>query len=168
MKISTVDYFEQAIENSSSLLRDIPEAQALISAIIEYYQEQQLDLIWLSENLLNIDAAVGWHLDFIGMILNQPRLLASFDTGIYFGFEGAYQSGTFGTLNDPSVGAVWYSSSSKNPSTSKSLNDDQYRRILKARAIKNNSKSCSHNELLQILNLLSNNKNCTFEMITQL
>ena len=164
MKISTVDYFEQAIENSSSLLRDIPEAQALISAIIEYYQEQQLDLIWLSENLLNIDAAVGWHLDFIGMILNQPRILASFDTGIYFGFEGAYQSGTFGTLNDPSVGAVWYSSSSKNPSTSKSLNDDQYRRILKARAIKNNSKSCSHTELLQILNLLSNNKNCTFEM----
>lgn len=157
MPIEILDYQKQAVDNSSSLLDDSPLFQAILSSIIEYYQDQQEDFVWFCDNLLNIDVAVGWHLDFIGMILNQPRLLASFETGVHFGFEGAYQSGTFGTLADPDVGAPWYSSANASSASSKALTDDQYRRVLKARAIKNTSKTCSHVELLEVLNLLSGN-----------
>lgn len=164
MSLQALDYHAIALENSSSLLNESPIFQALLMAIIDYYQEQQLDLIWLSENLLDIDNAKGWQLDLIGLVLNQPRLLASFDTGVYFGFEGAYQAGTFGTLDDPTVGAPWFSSAGYNPSTSKRLSDDQYRRILKARSIKTTSKYCNHSELLEIVNLLSDSTNSTIDV----
>jgi len=163
MQLQTVDYLAQAVENSSSLLNESPMFQAFLAAILDYYQEQQVDLIWLCENMLDIDNASNWQLDFIGLLLNQPRLLASFDTGVYFGFEGAYQSGTFGTLADPTVGAPWYSSSGYNPSTSKRLTDDQYRRILKARSIKKTSKYCNHIELLEVVNLLADNTTSTLD-----
>lgn len=163
MQLQAIDYLAQAVENSSSLLNESPMFQAFLAAVLDYYQEQQLDLIYLCENLLDLDNAVNWQLDLIGLLLNQPRLLASFDTGVYFGFEGAYQSGTFGTLADPTVGAPWYSSSGYNPSTSKRLTDDQYRRILKARAIKKSSKYCNHSELLEVVNLLSDNTTSTIE-----
>lgn len=163
MQLATIDYHEQALENSSSLLNESPMFQAFLAAIIDYYQEQQEDFIWLCENLLDVDNAQNWQLDLIGLILNQPRLLASFDTGVYFGFEGAYQSGTFGTIADPTVGAPWYSSSNYNPATSKRLTDEQYRRILKARAIKKTSKFCNHEELLEVVNLLAGNTSGTID-----
>lgn len=164
MALQALDYEAQALENSSSLLNESPIFQAFLMAIIEYYQNQQLDLIWICENLLDIDRATNWQLDLIGLVLNQPRLLASFDTGVYFGFEGAYQAGTFGTLDDPTVGAPWYSSSGYNPSTSKRLSDDQYRRILKARSIKKSSKFCNHSELLEVVNLLADSTNNTIDV----
>lgn len=167
MSIEVIDYHAQALGNSSSLLDDSPMFQEFLASIIDYYQQQQEDFIWFCDNLLNIDLAVGWHLDFIGLILNQPRLLASFDTGVHFGFEGAYQAGTFGTLSDPNVGAPWYSSASVSPAKSKILSDDTYRRVLKARAIKNTSKLCSHAELLEVLNLLSGNTQSSIDTTSQ-
>ena len=106
MTILNKDYVSEAREGSSSLLNQSPIYQAFLSAIIEYYDEQENDLIWLSENLLNEDVAEKWHLDFIGMIVGQPRLLVSFNTEPYFGFEGSYQSETFSTDSNPELGGI--------------------------------------------------------------
>lgn len=164
MSLQILDYLEQARENSSSLLNESPVFQAFLMSIISYYQNQQEDFVWLCENLLDIDNAANWQLDLIGLIVNQDRLLANFDTGVYFGFKGAYQSGTFGTLDDPTIGAPWFSTQIYAPAVSKRLTDEQYRRVIKARAIKNNSKYCSQEELLQVINLLTNNTTSTFEV----
>lgn len=151
-----IDYLKEAREGCSSLLNESPIFLEFLSSIIEYYDDQEVDLIWLSENLLNYDVAEKWHLDLIGMIVGQPRLLVSFNTEPYFGFEGAYQSETFGTNTDPSVGGYWRSLSNFNASTARRLTDDEYRRVIKARVIFNTS-DCTRNDLIQVINLLINN-----------
>lgn len=151
-----IDYLKEAREGCSSLLNESPIFLEFLSSIIEYYDDQEVDLIWLSENLLNVDAAEKWHLDLIGMIVGQPRLLVSFNTEPYFGFEGAYQAETFGTIEDPSVGGIWKSLSNFNTSTARRLNDEEYRRVIKARVIFNNS-NCTRNDLVEVINLLLDN-----------
>jgi len=163
MTILNKDYVGEAREGSSSLLNQSPIYQAFLSAIVEYYDEQEKDLIWLSENLLNEDVAEKWHLDFIGMIVGQPRLLVSFNTEPYFGFEGSYQSETFSTASNPKLGGYWNGMDTFNTASARRLNDEEYRRVIKARVIFNNS-FCTRNDLLNVINLLTGN---TSASITQ-
>lgn len=155
--MTNIDYLKEAREGCSSLLNESPIFLEFLSCIVEYYDDQEIDLLWLSENLLNIDVAEKWHLDLIGMIVGQPRLLVSFNTEPNFGFEGAYQAETFGTISDPNVGGLWRSLSNFNTSTARKLNDEEYKRIIQARVIFNNS-NCTRNDLVEVINLLTNNK----------
>ena len=156
MTVSIIDYVKEAEEGSSSLLNQSPIYLAFLDAIVEYYHEQQKDFIWLSENLLNIEVAEKWHLDFIGMIVGQPRLLVSFNTEPYFGFEGSYQSETFSTASNPSLGGYWNSMDTFNTASARKLTDEEYRRIIKARVIFNNS-FCTRTDLLNVINLITGN-----------
>lgn len=156
MTVSVIDYVKEAEEGSSSLLNQSPIYLAFLDAIVEYYHEQQKDFIWLSENLLNIEVAEKWHLDFIGMIVGQPRLLVSFNTEPYFGFEGSYQSETFSTASNPSLGGYWNSMDTFNTASARKLTDEEYRRIIKARVIFNNS-FCTRTDLLNVINLITGN-----------
>ena len=54
----------------------------------------------------------------------------------FFGFDGATNAQTFGTLANPSVGGVWKSVSDKE-GEDYLLNDDDYRFILRARIVAN-------------------------------
>ena len=87
------------------------------------------------------------NLDFIGNIVGQDRFLLDFNTEPYFGFDKSYQSETF------NVG-YWNSRSYFNTSSSRRLNDDEYRRLIKARVIYNSS-TCTTDELLEVINLIT-------------
>lgn len=164
-ELSYIDYVPRIVKDSASLLKDSPIASSFLSSLGSELNKQQNNLIWLSENILNLDVAVKWHLDFIGQFVGQQRVLASFDTGVFFGFDGSYQSGTFGDKNNSDTGAIWYNGNSYDSSTSKILSDEQYRRIIKARVIKNNTTSASINDLLSVINLITNSTNNTIYMV---
>lgn len=142
-----VSYYAEHTDMCPSLFRESENLNKIIESIFSAYQSQQVDFLWLAENILNIDKATGWHLDFIGNIVGQDRFLLDFNTEPYFGFDKSYQSETF------NVG-YWNSRSYFNTSSSRRLNDDEYRRLIKARAIYNAS-TCTTDELLEVINLIT-------------
>lgn len=164
MTIESIDYQVEAKSRVTSIFKQSPLYLALIDSIVTPYVNQQIDLLTFSENLLNIDFAERSQLDFIGRIVGQSRVLVSFNTEPYFGFLGSYQSETFGTISDPNVGGYWNSYDNYNASTARLLTDEEYRRIIRARIIKNNSKSTT-NDLLQVINLLSGNETCSLSLV---
>lgn len=165
MTIEVIDYVAEAKSRCTSIFKDSPLYHALVDSIISAYQDQQNDFILFSENLLNIDFAERSQLDFIGRIVGQPRLLVSFNTEPYFGFFGSYQSETFGTDADPSVGGIWNSYDNFIASTARRLTDEEYRRIIKARIISNNS-NCCVDDLIEVVNLLTNTNTATVSLIS--
>jgi hypothetical protein len=84
----------------------------------------------------SIDTAVGAQLDVIGDIVGRPRGLVTSELFDFFGFQGHPLAGTFGSLNDPSVGSPWYSEGGA-VGISRPPSDEEYRLILKAKIIKN-------------------------------
>lgn len=152
--IKTLDYLADYYELEPSLFRESDNLHKLFQSILSIYHEQQIDLLWFAENILNIDAAENFHLDFIGKLVGQDRFLVGFNAETYFGFEGAYESDTFGALGAPYIGGYWNSRSYFNASTARRLSDEEYRRVIKARVIFNSS-NCSANDLLEVINLLT-------------
>ena len=142
-----VSYYAEHTDMCPSLFRESENLNKIIESIFSAYQSQQVDFLWLAENILDIDEATEWHLDFIGNIVGQDRFLLDFNTEPYFGFDKSYQSETF------NVG-YWNSRSYFNTSSSRRLNDDEYRRLIKARAIYNSS-TCTADELLEVINLIT-------------
>lgn len=86
----------------------------------------------------DIDSATGAQLDIIGDIVGQKRTLAQADLFPFFGFTGAAAANSFGSLYKPNVGGYWYSLGQK-IGEDVTLSDDLYRKIIKAKIIKNNS-----------------------------
>lgn len=162
--INTLDYLADYYELEPSLFRESDNLHKLFQSIFSVYHEQQIDLLWFSENILNIDTAENFHLDFIGKLVGQDRLLVGFNAETYFGFEGAYKSETFGSSLDPEVGGFWNSRSYFNAATARRLSDDEYRRIIKARIISNHS-NCSPNDLLEVINLITNRTDNTSQTV---
>ena len=152
-----IDYISENQEIQPSMFRHSELFNLLMECIFKPYEDQQEQLIWLKDNILNLDAAEMWHLDFLGNLVGQSRFLVSFNVEPYFGFDGSYQSDTFGTVNDPSIGGYWYSYNSYDKSTARRLNDDEYRRVIKARLIYIHS-NCISNDLIEVINLLTDTK----------
>lgn len=163
-EIKPINYAEDYHETKPSLFRESENLDRLLQALFDVCDVQQRGFLWLSENLLNVDVAQGFHLDFIGGVVGQPRFLSDFNTEPYFGFDKSYQSKTFGSALDPEVGGYWNSRSYFNTATSRQLNDEEYRRLIKARAIYNQS-NCSANDLLEVVNLITNSKNNTIQVL---
>lgn len=160
----SLDYLAEYYDLQPSIFRESDNLHRLFQAIFEVYGKQQDDLLWLSQNIFNIDLAEKWHLDFIGNIIGQKRLLIGFNTEPYFGFEDSYQSETFGASGMPFIGGYWNSRSYFDTSTSRVLEDDEYRRIIKARVIYNQS-NCVCNDLLEVINLITNRTDNTVQTI---
>ena len=109
-----VSYYAEHTDMCPSLFRESENLNKIIESIFSAYQSQQVDFLWLAENILDVDKATGWHLDFIGNIVGQDRFLLDFNTEPYFGFDKSYQSETF------NVG-YWNSRSYFNTSSSRRL-----------------------------------------------
>lgn len=86
----------------------------------------------------DIDSATGAQLDIIGDIVGQERVLTSADLYPFFGFVGELTANSFGTFYNPRIGGYWYSYG-QSVGGDVVLSDDQYRQIIKAKIIKNNS-----------------------------
>ena len=149
------DYFKQHSELQPSIFRESENLSLLFESIYDVLMTQQDDFKWFSENILNIDIAEKSHLDLIGGLVGQNRFLVDFNVEKYFGFKYSYNSDTFGDSSDPSVGGYWNSRSNFNKSTARRLNDDEYRRLIKARVICNQS-MCTTNDVVEVINLITN------------
>lgn len=155
MNNTTINYYAEFFSDCPSLFVESANLKKLIEVILEQYQKDQEKYLWLIDNILNLEAAEKWHLDFIGQLVGQNRFLVNFNQEKYFGFLGSYQSETLGTLSDPSVGGYWNSVDNFISSSARRLNDEEYKRIIKARIIYNNS-NCLMNDLVRVVNLITN------------
>lgn len=129
---------------------------AILDTLIELKEERQREYLSLSETFLDIDKSTGKNLDVIGRLIGEERTLVNFIDRSYFGFLGARLSEAY------DVG-YWYSLYRNKYGTLRTLTDEEYRRVLKARVIKNSSDN-SRESFLEILNILSNNN---FSVITE-
>ena len=155
MNNTTINYYSDFLSNSPSLFVESENLKKVIEVILNQYQIDQEKYLWLIDNILNLDIAEKYHLDFIGKLVGQDRFLVNFNQEKYFGFLGSYQSETLGTLSDASFGGYWNSVDNFISSSARRLNDEEYKRIIKARIIYNNS-DCLMNDLVNVVNLITN------------
>ena len=155
MNNTTIDYYNDFLSNSPSLFVESENLKKVIEVILNQYQIDQEKYLWLIDNILNLEIAEKYHLDFIGQLVGQDRFLANFNQEKYFGYLGSYQSETLGTLSDESVGGYWNSVDNFISSSARRLNDEEYKRVIKARIIYNNS-NCLMNDLVNVVNLITN------------
>ena len=97
----------------------------------------------------SIDTAFGVQLDILGSLIGQSRELIDADLVGYFSYQGVVEGLGFGDLNDPSVGGR-YISLNEPTSGTRVLSDDEYRVFLRARTIKNSTRS-TVNEILDMI-----------------
>ena len=155
MNNTMINYYSDFLSNSPSLFVESGNLKKVIEVILNQYQIDQERYLWLVDNILNLEIAEKYHLDFIGQLVGQDRFLVNFNQEKYFGFLGSYQSETLGTLSDESVGGYWNSVDNFISSSARRLSDEEYKRIIKARIIYNNS-NCLMNDLLNVVNLITN------------
>ena len=155
MNNAMINYYSDFLGNSPSLFVESENLKKVIEVILNQYQIDQEKYLWLIDNILNLEIAEKYHLDFIGQLVGQDRFLVNFNQEKYFGFLGSYQSETLGTLSDESVGGYWNSVDNFISSSARRLNDEEYKRIIKARIIYNNS-NCLMNDLVNVVNLITN------------
>lgn len=123
---------------------------ATLDTLIEIKEERQQQYLSLGNTLLDIDNSTGKNLDLIGKLIGEERSLVNFIDRSYFGFLGARLAESY------DVG-YWYSLYRNRYGTLRTLTDDEYRRVLKARIIKNSSGS-GRNSLLEVVNILTGNE----------
>lgn len=123
---------------------------AILDTLIELKEERQREYLSLADTFLDIDKSTGENLDVIGRLIGEERTLVNFIDRSYFGFLGA-------RLSEAYDFGYWYSLYKNKYGTLRTLTDEEYRRVLKARVIKNSSDS-NRNSFLEVINILSNNK----------
>lgn len=85
-----------------------------------------------------LENAVGYNLEVLGEIVGQPRGYNKTINGVFFGFFGAFGSDTFGTVGDAGEGGIFKSVSDREFDLTLQT-DEEYRRFIKVRIIKNKS-----------------------------
>lgn len=134
------DYLEDARGKVTQQFVDKLVFDKYLQLLLSELSELQLVMKDLMQ-LRSLDSATGAQLDNIGYIVGQPREVFNATLIYYFGFDGASGAQTFGDTTDPDVGGVWRHSSQPE-SGSRLLSDDEYRRAIKVKIIKNTS-NCS-------------------------
>ena len=152
-----MDYKALMRTRLTDLFRKDPVYLALIDAVGDLLNDKLSEIEQFQSSMYNLETSVGPQLDMIGAIVGQPRQLLNVDTGIYFGFEEAPYSETFGTITDPNIGGNWRSILNNPTSiTVKKLDDETYRLLIKARIITNHSNGHAK-DFLKVINLLEGN-----------
>jgi len=173
--MDSLEYTEVAQSRKTGLFtNDNGVFEAIVTSITDLLEQYQTQYIYIYDNLLSIDNSSGVQLDMIGKIVGQDRVLANFFDTPYFGFQDAPLAQSFGTISNPSTGGKWRSVTNNNISENRLLTDDEYRRIIKARILKNNSDG-TLNSLLSVINMIDNSSsasvtiskscNCTINLV---
>lgn len=156
MSFDIVDYQEMATSRYTDLFKGDVVFDAVVKSLIAPLQSYQIFLKDFHDNFLDIDNSFGQQLDIIGGLVGQPRVLLNFLTDPYFGFKGAANAKSFGTAVNSGVGGYWRSILNPISGSAKTLDDETYKRLIKARIIKNRSKG-SVNDFLLVMNILTDN-----------
>lgn len=147
--MKTQNYKEIAHSRLTDRHRSDEAFLAILDTLIEIKDQRQNQYLSIADTFLDIDKSVGKNLDVIGRLIGEERTLVNFIDRAYFGFIGA-------RLSKPYDIGYWYSLYKNKYGTLRTLTDDEYRRVLKARVIKNSSDS-GRNSFLEVLNVLSKN-----------
>lgn len=155
--MESLDYLNLAKSRYTDQHRFDPAFVRIVEAIVEHREKRQAEYIKFAEEFLDIDKAQGKALDLIGSIVGQKRELANFINKPYFGFQGA-------RLAEALDVGYWYNSSNPPKGELRILNDEEYRRVIKARIIKNRTNN-NRDDLLLIMNYLTGNSNTQIEEV---
>lgn len=143
------DYKKTAYSRLTDRHRSDEAFLAILDALIELKEERQREYLSIANTFLDIDKSTGKNLDVIGKLIGEERTLVNFIDRAYFGFLGARLSESY------DIG-YWYSLYKNKYGTLRTLTDEEYRRVLKARVVKNSSDN-NRNSLLEVLNILLDN-----------
>jgi len=143
-----IDYAALARSRYTNQFEKDKVFDAIVQTLIEYKMKTQDLYINFAKTILDIELSTGRNLDLIGSIVGQPRVLVDFSTDKYFGFLGNPRAEPF------DVG-LWYSEFSAKGTDSRVLSDEEYRRIIKARIIRNKT-NCNREDFIKILDLILN------------
>jgi hypothetical protein len=124
----TVDSYTKLITNQYA---DQPKFKATVEAVCQ----PLVDLMNEAAQFVNdfdIDFAIGVQLDKVGLWIGQSRIITVAIQGVFF------------TWNDPNIGTTWdvgaWKGVGQADNTTTTLNDDEYRALLKSKILANNWK----------------------------
>lgn len=123
-----------------------PTFNAIVQTLIEYKMRVQGLYINFADTILDIDKSTGKNLDLIGSIVGQERVLVDYYANPFFGFDGNPKA-------EPFDKGLWYSLFSDSGGDSRILSDEEYRRVIKARIIRNKT-NCTRKDFTDIMYLL--------------
>lgn len=142
-EINTVDYVQDAISRETTPFINDSVFENILTLVLSQTSELQEALVDVSK-YAGLATATGNALDLIGTLVGQPRELPAnaADLGLldYFGFSGVENGGTFGDLNDLSLGAVFIDQTQIDGGVT-TLSDDAYRFFIRAKIIANTTKA---------------------------
>lgn len=116
--------------------RNKPNARATIKLGVDLYLAD--GLIFDLNNVLDIDTAVGAQLDLIGKILGVNRQIDGFTLDQdYFSFEKEPPAVSYGYSDKDALSQGYWKTYNNSIGSSYSLNDDDYRVLLKFKALYN-------------------------------
>lgn len=141
MALVPFDYNDFIVEGEELVTTQF-EDKPVFNKYLRLIKMECQELLTVFQQLMqqrDIDSAQGAQLDIIGNIVGQERVIASADLYQFFGFEGHLAAQSFGTVFNPALGGYWLSYGSPIGSDVR-LSDTQYRQIIKAKIIKNNSR----------------------------
>lgn len=145
------DYKTTALSRLTDRHRSDEVFLAILDTLVEIKEERQQQYLDIADAFLDIDKSEGKNLDLIGKLIGEERTLVNFIDRAYFGFLGARLSESY------DIG-YWYSLYKNKYGTLRTLTDEEYRRVLKARVVKNSSDN-NRNSFIEVLNILSGNDN---------
>lgn len=151
------DLILQAQSRYTGTFKEDETFDAIVKTLVGYIAESQDQEFTIIDQAFNIDKSSGNMLDIIGKIVNQSRVLVSYNTEMKFGFFGHPLSKSFGTLADPSVGGYW-DSVTNSTQKFRVMDDETYRKVLRAR-IASNTSGASINGILSVINILTDTNN---------
>ena len=128
-------YLSVSRDRVTEQFRNKPVFDRYLRLLMSGFEEAQ-EVARQVQQLRSIDSATGVQLDILGDIVGRPRGLVYAEVFTYFGFQGAPQSDTFGSLTDPSVGSIWYSHGAPT-GLGRVPTDAEYRLLIKAKILKN-------------------------------
>lgn len=163
-----------------STLAQIDHVQLGLTRVAQQFAEKVRFLAWLTailtqandiegalqqmQYLPNIDMMEGVNLDVIGIIVGVSRIVPDVVTSTWFGFDDTGTWATvFGEEGQPNIGSRFYEESESIFSTTL-LQDPEYRLILKARIVKNNS-ACTPEDIIAGLRYIFNTQDVKYSDI---
>jgi hypothetical protein len=144
MSVTPIEYAEVALSRITQQYRDKPRFTSMVQQVCGLVQSNIEEPLSHYFTLYDIDTAEGSNLDVIGEIVGQDRQIISYANLTFFGFDGAPDSDTFGSVYDSGIGSRFLSVGEDNltvPSATTILSDPEYRIFIRARILRNYSAS---------------------------
>lgn len=152
------DYLEDAKELITDQFKDKPVFNKYLELLITPNIELQEVFRQLMQER-SLDTAIGAQLDLLGELVGQPRTLLNADLFTFFGFFGDASADSYGDLNDPSVGSIWWDGEQARTGNI-TLSDNLYRLLIKAKIAKNVTRATPE-DMMRFVNFVFSTTNST-------